>query len=117
MKRTVITALICAVAALPLFAGGQGAASTGTGTRRTDGWFAGRNFSKHLDIEYAAVDINEGRDHNNGDEWVKRWTTNFNITYNVTALNWTNWDERLRIWINSNDAPEWFMWKIGRAHV
>ncbi|MDR3174284.1 MAG: hypothetical protein LBU19_08550, partial [Treponema sp.] len=72
-------------------------------------WFQGRDFSEHFDIEFAGVQIDSNRDYNAGDEWVKRWTDTFNVTWDLTPLTWDNWSERLRIWINSNDAPEIFV--------
>lgn len=85
--------------------GGADAAASGG-----EGWFAGRDFSKHFDIEFADVMIDASRDYNNGDDFVKQWTQTFNITYNLTPLTFENWAERLRVWINSGDAPEMFAW-------
>ena len=84
----------------------SGAVSPGGG----EGWFAGRNFSEHIDIEFADVMIDASRDYNSGDDFVKQWTDKFNITYNLTPLTFENWAERLRVWINSGDAPEMFAW-------
>jgi putative aldouronate transport system substrate-binding protein len=72
-------------------------------------WFQDRDFSEHVDIEFASVQVDSNRDYNAGDEFVKRWTDAFNITWDLTPLTWDNWSERLRIWINSNDAPEMFV--------
>jgi putative aldouronate transport system substrate-binding protein len=72
-------------------------------------WFQGRDFSEHFDIEFASVQVDSNRDYNAGDEWVKRWTDTFNVSWDLTPLTWDNWSERLRIWINSNDAPEMFV--------
>ncbi|MDR0642804.1 MAG: hypothetical protein LBG07_10140 [Treponema sp.] len=72
-------------------------------------WFQGRDFSEHFDIEFASIQVDSNRDYNAGDEWVKRWTDTFNVTWDLTPLTWDNWSERLRIWINSNDAPEMFV--------
>jgi putative aldouronate transport system substrate-binding protein len=72
-------------------------------------WFQGRDFSEHFDIEFASVQVDSNRDYNKGDEFVKRWTDTFNITWDLIPLTWDNWSERLRIWINSGDAPEMFV--------
>jgi putative aldouronate transport system substrate-binding protein len=86
------------------------AADAGAATGGGEGWFAGKDFSKHVDIEFADVMIDASRDYNNGDDFVKQWTQKFNITYNLTPLTFENWAERLRVWINSGDAPEMFVW-------
>ncbi|GHV67243.1 hypothetical protein AGMMS49928_03850 [Spirochaetia bacterium] len=118
-KLTLITAIFVLAAGL-VFAGGGG--DKGGGSRASgagEGWFAGRNFSKHLDIEFASPGpgIDEGKDYNNGDDWVKKWTRNFNITFNITPFTWENWAERLRIWINSGDAPEMFVYDYNHGEA
>jgi putative aldouronate transport system substrate-binding protein len=88
--------------------GSSGGATSGSGS--SEGWFAGRDFGEHFDIEFADVMIDASRDYNNGDEFVKQWTSKFNIAYNLTPLTFENWAERLRVWINSGDAPDMFAW-------
>lgn len=116
-----IAALI-ALAAASAFAGGGGGDKKGSGSGTSSsgsGWFAGRNFSKHMDIEFASPGpgIDEGKDYNNGDDWVKKWTRDFNITFNIAPFTWENWDERLRIWINSGDAPEMFVYDYNHGEA
>jgi putative aldouronate transport system substrate-binding protein len=72
-------------------------------------WFQGRDFSEHFDIEFASIQVDSNRDYNEGDAFVKRWTSTFNVRWELTPLTWDNWNERLRIWINSGDAPEMFV--------
>ncbi|MDR1970435.1 MAG: extracellular solute-binding protein [Treponema sp.] len=121
MKKLMVLAVCLVMAVASAFAGGRndGGRTTGAPTTGGEGWFAGRNFSRHLDIEFASPGpgIDEGKDYNNGDEWVKKWTREFNITFNITPFTWENWGERLRIWINSGDAPEMFVYDYNHGEA
>ncbi|MDR2103144.1 MAG: extracellular solute-binding protein [Treponema sp.] len=114
MKKLLITVSVLLVFVPLVFSGGGQAGGTSTGSTAAANkgwtpWFEGRDFSKHYDIDFASVQVDANRDYNKGDEWVKRWTDTFNITWNLTPLTWDNWNERLRIWINSGDAPDMFV--------
>lgn len=78
-----------------------------TETSEGDDWFAGKDFSEKYTISLASVQIEDGRDYNTGDDWVKSWTERFNVEFEITSLTFENWSERLRIWINSDDMPDW----------
>jgi putative aldouronate transport system substrate-binding protein len=88
-------------------AGSVTAAAPGLSTGQD--WFNGRTFPEHYDIEFASIQLDAALDYNNGDPWVQKWTRAFNVSWNVTPLTWENWTERLRIWINSDDAPDMFV--------
>ncbi len=81
-----------------------------TETSEGDDWFAGKDFSEKYTISLASVQIEDGRDYNTGDDWVKSWTERFNVEFEITSLTFENWSERLRIWINSDDMPDWCVW-------
>jgi putative aldouronate transport system substrate-binding protein len=72
-------------------------------------WFQDKDFSDPMEIEFASIQVDSNRDYNEGDEFVKRWTDAFNVKWDLIPLTWDNWNERLRIWINSGDAPEMFV--------
>lgn len=105
--------LLMALLTMPvmIFAGGQQpkAQDESAVPRRADGWFAGKDFSKHLEIEFAEGWVDETKDYNKGDPWVQAWTNNFNITWNIIALTPENVNERIRVWVNSGDAPEMYI--------
>ncbi|MDR0554656.1 MAG: extracellular solute-binding protein [Treponema sp.] len=117
MKKIMVLAAIVALASCGGGdkSGSGGGAASGGGS----GWFAGRNFNKHMDVEFASPGpgIDEGKDYNNGDDWVKKWTQAFNITFKITPFTWENWEERLRIWINSGDAPEMFVYNYNHGEA
>jgi putative aldouronate transport system substrate-binding protein len=119
MKKLAAIATILVLIVSAAFAGGGGDKGSGGAGGSTEGWFAGKNFSKHLEIEFATPGpgIDEGKDYNNGDPWVKKWTKDFNITFNITPFTWENWAERLRIWINSGDAPEMFVYDYNHGEA
>ncbi|MDR1972359.1 MAG: hypothetical protein LBQ46_10625 [Treponema sp.] len=78
-------------------------------------WFEGRDFSTHYDIEWAGVQIDDAQDYNKGDEFPINWNERFNVTWNITSIAWGNWDERIRVWINSGDAPEWSVYNFNHS--
>jgi putative aldouronate transport system substrate-binding protein len=112
-KKGLIVAAAVVTAALVLLAVGcsrSNAASTSSGPAIiNEGWFAGRDFSKHYDIDYAGIQIDEAKDYNDGDAFVKQFREKFNVKWNITPIAWESWQERLRVWINSGDAPEMFV--------
>ncbi|WP_322170630.1 ABC transporter substrate-binding protein [Acutalibacter caecimuris] len=73
-------------------------------------WFAGRDFSEKMTINLATVQLDDAKNYNDCDEFVKWWSEKFNIEWDLTSLTFENWAERLRIWINSDDMPEMAVW-------
>jgi len=69
-------------------------------------WRPQSNLSKHVTITLATVQAQDGYDYTNGDGVAKYYAKKFNYTLKVTALTWSNWNERVRIWINSGDMPD-----------
>lgn len=95
--------------------GNDGSKSADEGVESTaagggDDWFAGRDFSEPMTINLASVQIDESKNYNDDDEFVKWWSDTFNIKWDITSLTFENWAERLRIWINSDDMPEMVVW-------
>ncbi|GHU07548.1 hypothetical protein FACS1894151_02050 [Spirochaetia bacterium] len=120
-KLLVITGLVLVIVLAGC--GNQGnapAASGGTASPSsapTEGWFAGRTFSKPMTIEYAGIQIDESKDYNNGDAFVKQFREKFNVTWDIIPIAWESWAERLRVWINSGDAPEMFILSFNFAEA
>jgi putative aldouronate transport system substrate-binding protein len=79
------------------------------------GWFEGRNFSTHYDIEWAGIQIDDAKDYNRGDEFPINWNERFNITWDITSIAPADWAERIRVWINSGDAPEWMVYSFNHS--
>jgi|BioPla2DNA2_1021312.scaffolds.fasta_scaffold07605_5 putative aldouronate transport system substrate-binding protein len=63
------------------------------------------DYSEHYTFTIASVQVNEATDYN-GDEFSKWWLNNFNFEWDVIAMNFDNWEERVRIWISSGDMPD-----------
>jgi putative aldouronate transport system substrate-binding protein len=78
-------------------------------------WFEGRDFSTHYDIEWAGIQIDDSMDYNRGDDFPINWNERFNVTWNITSIGFGNWAERLRVWINSGDAPEWMVYDFNHS--
>ncbi|MEG1427369.1 MAG: ABC transporter substrate-binding protein, partial [Oscillospiraceae bacterium] len=89
-------------------------------TKYTEGdseWFKGRDFSEKQTINLASVQIVDGKNYNNQDEFVKWWADTFNIQWDITSLTFENWAERLRIWINSDDMPDMCVWNYNHGEA
>ncbi len=88
-----------------------------TSTASTDDWFAGKDFSEKQTISFASYQIEDGRDYTAGDDWVKDWTDKFNVEWDITSLTFENAAERLRVWINSDDMPDWCVWDYNHGEA
>jgi len=64
-----------------------------------------KDYSEHYVFTIASVQVNEAVDYN-GDEFSKWWQEQFNFEWNVIAMNFDNWHEKVRIWISSGDMPD-----------
>lgn len=76
-----------------------------------------KEYSEHLVISLASVQVNESVDYNNGDEFTKWWTEKFNFEWDVIGLSWDVWAERLRVWINSEDMPDVATWDYNHGEA
>jgi putative aldouronate transport system substrate-binding protein len=123
MKNMILVlALIISLAGISqVFAGGRqdGGVQGRAPEAQTTGWFADKSavLAKHLAIEYAEIRLDGSRDYNKGDPWATQWTRDFNITYNMVPMTQENWNERVRIWVNSGDAPEVFTYQYNHGEA
>jgi len=69
-------------------------------------WRPQSDLSKKIKFTYTSVQAIEGYDYTKGDPLAQYYSDKFNYEMDVAALNWDNWNERLRIWINSGDMPD-----------
>ena len=51
----------------------------------------------------GAVDINS-------DEFAKIWKEKFNVEWDLISMSFDTWDEKVRIWANSQDLPDVVQW-------
>ncbi len=65
-----------------------------------------KDYSKKLTLEYANVAPLEGYDYTAGDAYAKYWSDKFNWELDIVSFTWENWNDQLRIWVNSQDMPE-----------
>lgn len=72
----------------------------------------GRDFSEKVDISFAGIQVTDGLDYNNGNDYYSWWTDTFNIEWDMTSLTFENWVERMNIWINADDLPDWSVWNF-----
>lgn len=78
---------------------------------------AQKDYSEHLVISLASIQVNESVDYNNGDDFTKWWTEKYNFEWDVIGLSWDNWSERLRVWINSGDMPDVATWDYNHGEA
>ena len=71
-----------------------------------------RDFSEHMDISFAGVQVRDALNYNDDNDYYKMWSERFNITYDVTSLSFESWVERLNTWINADDLPDWSVWNF-----
>ncbi|NIK76992.1 putative aldouronate transport system substrate-binding protein [Paenibacillus castaneae] len=78
-------------------------------------WKPQSDLSKKVKFSYASVQGIEGFDYNKGDALAQYFSDKFNYEMDVASLNWDNWSERLRIWINSGDMPDVAVYNYNHA--
>ena len=67
-------------------------------------------YAEPMTITFASVQVKEGVDYNNGDDFAKFFSKKYNIKWEITPMTWDNWAEKMRIWINANDMPDLATW-------
>lgn len=71
-----------------------------------------RDFSEKIDISFAGVQCDDTLDYNSGNDYYSWWTDTFNVEWDVTSLTFENWVERMNVWINADDLPDWSVWNF-----
>jgi putative aldouronate transport system substrate-binding protein len=70
------------------------------------GWKPTTDLSKPIRFSYATVNVREGTNTTDGDDWARWYSGNFNIEQDLTVLTFDNWSERIRLWVSSGDMPD-----------
>lgn len=127
MKRKLTAALLTAATLALGACGSQGADATDTtdtvdsvSSEQSSDAAAGeeeKDYSEHLVISLASIQVNESTDYNNGDEFTKWWTEKYNFEWDIIGLGWDVWAERLRVWINSGDMPDVATWDYNHGEA
>ena len=127
MKRKLTAALLTAATLALGACGSQGADATDTtdtvdsvSSEQSSDTAAGeeeKDYSEHLVISLASIQVNESTDYNNGDEFTKWWTEKYNFEWDIIGLGWDVWAERLRVWINSGDMPDVATWDYNHGEA
>lgn len=63
-----------------------------------------KSYDKKLKISIAS--LTELKDNAMQNEFHKFWTDKFNLEWEYNYVPWDSWNEKLRLWINSNDLPD-----------
>ena len=88
----------------------SGVIAADTGVTAAD--ILARDYSDKVDISFAGIQVKDGLDYNKGNDYYSWWTDNFNVNWDITSLTFENWVERMNIWINSDDLPDWSVWNF-----
>ncbi len=83
-----------------------------TDTKVTAADILARDYSDQVDISFAGVQVTDGLDYNKGNDYYSWWTDTFNVNWDITSLTFENWVERMNIWINADDLPDWSVWNF-----
>lgn len=69
-------------------------------------------YDTHVDLSWYKEGITGHEINYDGDAFGQFWQDKFNITFDLTAatMDDSDWNERLRIWINSGDMPDVAHW-------
>ena len=73
-------------------------------------------YDEHFKVSYAAVAMTEGLDYN-ADELSQHFLTRFNMEWDTIGLTWDNWGERVRIWVNAVDMPDFVMMNFNYTDI
>ena len=92
--------------------GNEEAADSSSGGEVTAEEILARDFSEKIDISFAGVQCDDTLDYNQGNEYYSWWTDTFNVEWDVTSLTFANWVERMNVWINADDLPDWSVWNF-----
>ena len=69
-------------------------------------WNPTTDYSKKVSLTLATPQTIDGYDYTAGDGYAGFYSDKFNYDITVITIAMDNWDERLRIWINSGDMPD-----------
>ena len=69
-------------------------------------------YDTHVDLSWYKEGITGHEVNYDGDAYGQFWQDKFNVTFELTAatMDGSDWNERLRIWINSGDMPDVAHW-------
>lgn len=107
-KSRIIKLLLVAVFVLQVVGCSQQTTTTSESTTLSSAP-AEKDYSTHLKISWAVYG-DQQRDIND-DPFSKMWGERFNIEWEMTAINYDQWNERIRVWANSQDLPDVAQWE------
>ncbi|OWA34468.1 ABC transporter substrate-binding protein [Saccharibacillus sp. O16] len=86
--------------------------SGGSGDSKSDAPADAKNadgtYKDNLTISYASVtDVSKAK---MDDKFHKFFTDKFNIKWDYNYIDWDSWPEKMRLWINSGDLPDFASW-------
>ncbi|MDO3408667.1 ABC transporter substrate-binding protein [Saccharibacillus sp. CPCC 101409] len=83
---------------------GSDSAATGNADEKNEDG----TYKNNLTISYAGItDISKAK---LDDKFHKTFSDKFNITWDYNYVDWDSWGEKLRLWINSGDLPDFASW-------
>lgn len=86
---------------------------SGTSTSTDSGATGEKNYDKQLTVSIASLtELKDGALDNPFHKW---WTDKYNIKWDYNYVPWDNWDEKLRLWIVSDDLPDVASWNYNQG--
>lgn len=85
---------------------GQGVQSEASGQENVESESPAK-YEEHLTLSWLNAGITAGGDYS-ADDFGKYWLDTYNVDFDIIAatMDASDWDERLRVWINSGDMPD-----------
>ena len=104
------TLFLCATLVLSFAACGKSGSETTSGSETPNATASSASddtYDEHLTLSWLQAGIKSGADYS-ADDWGRFWLDKFNVDFDIIAVTMdpSDWDERLRIWINSGDMPD-----------
>ncbi len=87
------------------------AASTASAAVSTEP--APKDYSTHLKISWAV--FGDQQKDINKDDFAKTWGDRFNLEWDMIAVPYDQWNEKIRIWVNSQDLPDVAQWEYNHV--
>jgi len=117
-KKLIVSILLVVTFVLQLTGCAQGATTPDPATSSPDDTVVSGpdevEYKDHQKITWAVYMDQQITDIND-DEFSKIWSERFNIEWEILAMTYDTWNEKVRIWTNSQDLPDVTQWEYNHV--
>jgi len=73
-------------------------------------------WTEDVTVSFCHLDVDSSYDYNDPNDAVRMEVYNrFHIVWDIIPSTWSEWDEKLRVWINAGDMPTFSFWNYNLA--